>query len=60
MTDDKAKTIRQRLDARLVRIATTLIVAAAVSACGTAAIGPVDHECHSNPARSRGSGCSDA
>jgi hypothetical protein len=36
-----------------------LIIAVAISACGDVAIGPVDHECHSNPARSQGSGCDD-
>ena len=36
-----------------------LIVVAALSACGNAVIGPVDHECHSNPAWSLGSGCSE-
>jgi hypothetical protein len=57
MTDDKAKTIGKRLATPSVSVATMLIIAAAVSACGAAAIGPVDHECHSNPARSQGSGC---
>ncbi len=36
-----------------------LLVAVAVAACGTAAVGPVDYECHGNPARSQGSGCED-
>jgi hypothetical protein len=46
------------------RLAAMLIIAAALSACGSApsgpvVIGPVDHECHGNPARSQGSGCED-
>jgi hypothetical protein len=40
-------------------LAMMLLVAVAVAACGTAAVGPVDHECHGNPARSQGSGCED-
>jgi hypothetical protein len=40
-------------------IALMLIVVAALSACANAVIGPVDHECHGNPARSYGSGCED-
>jgi hypothetical protein len=36
-----------------------LIVVAILSACANAVIGPVDHECHGNPARSYGSGCED-
>jgi len=57
MTDDEPKTIRKRLGVRPVRITVALIVAVALSACGAVAIGPVDHECHSNPAQSQGSGC---
>jgi hypothetical protein len=34
-----------------------LIIAVSLAACGDVAIGPVDHECHSNPALSQGSGC---
>ena len=60
MTDDELKTVEVRRAAWLLRIAVTLIIAAPVSACGTAAIGPVDHECHASPARSQGSGCSNA
>jgi hypothetical protein len=45
-------------------LALMLIIAAALSACGAAAtrpaaVGPVDHECRGNPARSQGSGCND-
>jgi len=40
-------------------IALMLIVVAALSACANAVIGPVDHECHGNRARSYGSGCED-
>jgi hypothetical protein len=40
-------------------LALMLIIAVAVSACGDVAIGPVDHQCHANPARSQGSGCDD-
>ena len=40
-------------------LALMLIIAVVVSACGNVAIGPVDHECHANPARSHGSGCED-
>jgi hypothetical protein len=36
-----------------------LIVAAVLSACANAAIGPVDHSCAANAARSQGSGCDD-
>jgi uncharacterized protein YceK len=36
-----------------------LLVAAALSGCAKLALGPVDHECHGNPARSWGSGCED-
>jgi len=39
--------------------AVMLLVAAALSACGDVAVGPVDHSCHSNPARSQGSGRDD-
>jgi len=60
MTDEAAK----RFGAWTERLAVTLIMAAALSACGNAphgpvAVGPVDHECHGNPARSQGSGCED-
>jgi hypothetical protein len=45
-------------------LAVMLITAAALSGCGNAphgpvAAGPVDHECHGNPAKSQGSGCED-
>jgi hypothetical protein len=60
MTDDEPKTVQNRRGAWLLRIGAMLIIAAAVSACGAAAIGPVDHECHANPARSQGSGCANA
>jgi hypothetical protein len=60
MTDDEPKTVQMGRSAWLVRIAATLIIAAPLSACGTAAIGPVDHECHANAARSQGSGCGNA
>jgi hypothetical protein len=36
-----------------------LLVAAALAGCAKLALGPVDHECHANPARSWGSGCED-
>jgi hypothetical protein len=36
-----------------------LIVAVALLACNKLALGPVDHECHIDPARSQGSGCED-
>jgi len=38
-------------------LALMLIIAVAISTWGNVAIGPVDHECHANPARSQGSGC---
>jgi len=38
--------------------AVMLIIAAALSACANAVIGPVDHSCAANPARDEGSGCS--
>jgi hypothetical protein len=41
------------------RLTMMLIVAVALSACNTLAFGPVDHECHIDPARSQGSGCED-
>jgi hypothetical protein len=41
------------------RFTLILIAVAALSACASAVIGPVDHECHGNPARSQGSGCED-
>jgi hypothetical protein len=46
-------------DGEMRRFALILIVAASVSACANAVIGPVDHSCHANPARSQGSGCDD-
>jgi hypothetical protein len=54
----------KRYGVRKESVALMLIIAMAVSACGTAAtrpvaVGPVDHECHGNPARSQGSGCDD-
>jgi hypothetical protein len=36
-----------------------LIIGVSVSACGKVVLGPVDHECHVDPARSQGSGCED-
>jgi hypothetical protein len=39
------------------RLILMLIIAVCVSACGKVDIGPVDHECHVNPATSQGSGC---
>jgi hypothetical protein len=47
----------KRFGVRKGRLALMLTIAASLAACGDAAIGPVDHECHSNPARSQGSGC---
>jgi hypothetical protein len=41
------------------KFAVMLIAVAALSACANAVIGPVEHECHGNPARSQGSGCED-
>jgi hypothetical protein len=41
-------------------LALILIIAAALSACGDIAVGPVDHSCPSNPAKSQGSGCEDS
>jgi hypothetical protein len=39
------------------RLTMMLIIAVLLSACGKLALGPVDHECHIDPARSQGSGC---
>jgi hypothetical protein len=39
------------------RLALMLIVAASLSACATAIIGPVDHSCAVNPVKGQGSGC---
>jgi hypothetical protein len=39
------------------RLALMLIVAASLSACGTAIVGPVDHSCAANPMKGQGSGC---
>jgi hypothetical protein len=39
------------------RLTIMLIITVGVSACGDIPIGPVDHECHIDPARSQGSGC---
>jgi hypothetical protein len=41
------------------RLTMMLIIAILLSACGNLPIGPVDHECHIDPARSQGSGCED-
>jgi hypothetical protein len=41
------------------RLTMMLIIAVLLSACGKLALGPVDHECHIDPARSQGSGCED-
>ena len=57
MINNEMKTMQKRLGERLVRFTATLLIAAAVSACGTAAIGPVNHACPGSPARSQGSGC---
>jgi hypothetical protein len=40
-------------------LALILVIAAILSACANAVIGPVDHSCAANPARSQGSGCDD-
>jgi hypothetical protein len=61
---DEVQIAAKRFGAWTERLAVTLIMAAALSACGNAprgpvAVGPVDHECHGNPARSQGSGCED-
>jgi len=37
----------------------TLMAGAFLAACGQIVLGPVDHECHVDPARSQGSGCED-
>jgi hypothetical protein len=49
----------RRFGVRKGNLALMLIIAMTASACGDVVIGPVDHECHSNPARSQGSGCDD-
>jgi hypothetical protein len=36
-----------------------VLVAATLTGCAGATIGPVDHECHVNPQRFWGSGCED-
>jgi hypothetical protein len=36
-----------------------LLVVGGLTACAGVTIGPVDHECHSNPGLSHGSGCSE-
>jgi hypothetical protein len=64
MAEYETTSALKNLGIRTEILALMLIVAAAVSACGTAATGPVaigtvDHECHGNPARSQGSGCED-
>jgi hypothetical protein len=61
---DKTTRAPKKIGAMKERLALMLLIAAAVSACGNAAIGPVamgpvDHECHGNRARSQGSGCED-
>lgn len=60
---DELQSAAKRFGAWAERLAVILIMAA-LSACGNAphgpvAVGPVDHECHGNPARSQGSGCED-
>ncbi len=49
----------KRFGVRKGSLALMLIIAASLAACGDVAIGPVDHECHANPAKSQGSGCDD-
>jgi hypothetical protein len=62
--DDKTTSGPEKSGATKERLALMLLIAVAVSACGNAAtgpvaMGPVDHECHGNPARSQASGCED-
>jgi hypothetical protein len=37
----------------------TLMAGVFLAGCGKIVLGPVDHECHVDPARSQGSGCED-
>jgi len=41
------------------RFALMLIIAASLTACADAVIGPVDHSCAANPIKGQGSGCDD-
>jgi hypothetical protein len=50
---------RQLLVNRMRGLVLIVLVAATLTGCAGATIGPVDHECHVNPQRSWGSGCED-
>jgi hypothetical protein len=48
-----------RLARRFLHLILTLMAGVFLAACGEIVLGPVDHECHVDPARSQGSGCED-
>jgi hypothetical protein len=48
-----------RLARRFRNLILTLMAGIFLAACGEIALGPVDQECHVDPARSQGSGCED-
>jgi hypothetical protein len=39
------------------RFVLMLVIAASLTACADAVIGPVDHSCAANPTKAQGSGC---
>jgi hypothetical protein len=64
MAEHETTSAPNKFSIRTEILALMFVIAAVISACGTgetgsAAVGPVDHECHGNPARSQGSGCED-
>ena len=51
--------VLQGYNSEMRHFALMLVIAAALSACASAIIGPVDHSCAASAVRGQGSGCDD-